>query len=319
MNQPLRIPVNPADAMQANLGFVTSQKTSIEAGVYRYRYPDLDYASLVPVDTSAHPFAKSITYFSLDGFGKAEWVNGGAYDIPNVGLNLDKDETLVHMAGIGYGYGYEEVGQAAMLGISLPSEGAYYANRAYQEMAYRVAFTGDTAKGFQGLFNYSGVTAGAVANDGTSSATVWSAKTGDLINRDINAVLIGMNSATNTVEMADTLILPIERFQTLASTRLGDTNMTILEFVRKNNVYTAMTGQPLDIRGMRGMTTIGSGTTARMVAYRKSPEVLKYHIPMPLRFLPVQVKGLRYEVPGVFRLGGLDIRLKGAVRYADGI
>lgn len=319
MNKPLHIPVNPADAMQANMGFVISQKTSIEAGVYRYRYPDLDYASLLPVDTSAHPFAKSVTYFSLDGFGKAEWVNGGAYDIPNVGFQLDKDETLVHMAAIGYGWGYEEVGQAAMLGISIPSEGAYWANRAYQEMAYRVGFSGDTAKGFSGLFNYPGVTAGAVASDGTGSSPLWSTKDGDLISRDINDVLIGMNSATNTVEMADTLVLPIERLQTIASKRLGDTSMTVLEFIRKNNVYTAETSQPLNIRGKRGMLTIGAGSTARMIAYRKSPEVLKYHIPMPLRFLPVQTKGLRYEVPGVFRLGGLDIRLKGAVRYADGI
>lgn len=148
---------------------------------------------------------------------------------------------------------------------------------------------------------------------------LWSAKTGDLINRDVNALLIGMNSATNTVEMANTLILPIERFQTLASTRLGDTSMTILDFIRKNNVYTATTRQELDIRGMRGLLTKGAGSTARMIAYRKSPDVLKLHVPMPLRFLPVQVDILQYMVPGVFRIGGLDIRLKKAVRYADGI
>lgn len=310
---------NIGDAMQANLGFVVAQTAHVEAGVYRYRYPDLDYASMIPIDTSANPFAKTVTYYSMDGVGRAGWINGNASDIPLVDMSLDRDETSVYMAGIGYGYGFEEVGQAAMLGVSLPNEGAFYANRAYQEMIYRLCFDGDISKAMEGLFSYTGVTAATVANDGTASSTLWSAKTGDLINRDVNALLIGLNSATNTVEMADTLILPIERFQTLASTRLGDTPLTVLEFIRKNNVYTATTGQPLNILGRRGLLTKGAGATARMVAYRKSPEVLKMHLPMPLRFLPVQINGLRYEVPGVFRVGGLDVRLKKAVRYADGI
>lgn len=317
MNQ--MINVNPMDAMQANMGYVLNQTSHIETGVYRFRYPDIDYASIIPVDTSANPFAKTVTYFGMDGVGRADWINGNTGDVNMVDIMLDKAETAVYTAGIGYGYGWEEVGQAALLGMNLPSEGAFYAKRAYEEMAYRVATEGDTKKGFEGLFAYTGVTSAVVAADGTASSTLWSAKTGDLINRDINALLTGLQSGAAFVEMADTLILPIERFQSIASTRLGDTQMTILEFIRKNNVYTAMTGQELTIRGMRGLLTKGAGSTARMIAYRRSPEVLKLHIPMTLRFLPVQIKGLRYQIPGVFRMGGLDIRLKKAVRYADSI
>lgn len=319
MNIPLS-QLNIADAMQANMGFAIQQTAHIEAGVYRYKYPDLDYASIIPVDTSANPFAKTVTYFSMDGVGRAGWINGNSKDIPMVDISMERDETSVFMAGIGYQWGFEEVMQAAMLGTSLPAEGAYYANRAYQEMCYRIAFEGDTAKGFEGFFNYTGVPAAAVTADGTGSSALWSAKTGDQINRDVNALLIGMSTATNTVEMANALILPIERFQYLASTRLGsNSDTTILQFLRENNVYTAQTKQELDIRGMRGLLTKGAGSTARMIAYRKAPDVLKLHLPMPLRFLPVQIDVLQYKVPGVFRMGGLDIRLKKAVRYADGI
>lgn len=57
-----------------------------------------------------------------------------------------------------------------------------------------------------------------------------------------------------------------------------------------------------------------------MIAYRKDPQVLKAHIPMPHRFLPVYQDGpLHWVVPGVFRLGGLDIRRPKEVRYIDGI
>jgi len=120
--------------------------------------------------------------------------------------------------------------------------------------------------------------------------------------------------------MANTLLLPFAKLNTLATTRLGDTQGTILQFLRANNTYTAMTGQPLDIRGVRGLETAGDGSTNRMVAYRKDPQVLKLHIPMPHRFLPAfQKTPLYVEVPGVFRLGGLDIRRPKEVRYKDGI
>ncbi|WRH62045.1 MAG: DUF2184 domain-containing protein [Fuscovulum sp.] len=311
--------MNFNDAVQANLGFVTSQTSHIEAGVYRIKYPDVDYASLIPVDTSAGEWSKSVTFYSMDAAGRADWINGNGKDIPVVGVGMEKFESAVYTAGIGYSYGFEEVNQARMLGISLDAEKASAARRAYEEMIYRIAFNGDSAKSFQGLFNYSGVPAASVAADGTGASTLWANKTPDLILRDINALLTGIHTSTNTVEMADTLILPIERFMLLSSQRLGDTAMTTLEFLRQSNVYTATTGQALTIRGMRGLTTQGAGNTARMIAYRRSPEVLKLHIPMPHRFLPVQVEGLQFTVPGVFRLGGLDIRLPRAVSYGDGI
>lgn len=304
---------------QANLGFVLSQTSHIESQVYRTRYPDVDYASMIPVDTSANEWVKSVTYFSMDKAGKADWINGNGKDIPVASISQGKSETPVHMAGIGYSYGWEEINQARLLGMNLPSEEAMAAGRAYEEMVYRVATVGDTSKGFEGLFSYTGVPTQAIATDGSGSSALWSAKTPDQVIRDVNAMLTGVESATNTVAMADTLILPFQRFNYLASTRVTDTAMTILEFIRQNNVYTARTGQQLNMMAERGLDTAGAGSTARMIAYRRSPDVLKLHIPMPHRFLPVQVEGLQFTVPGAFRLGGLDIRLPNEVRYGDGI
>lgn len=307
------------DALQANFEFAVKELTYLEPQLYAVKYPDLDYASMIPVDTSAGEWVKTVTYRSIDGVGRAEWINGSASDVPVVGIAMDQLETTVHMAAIGMDWGLEEINQARMLGISLDAEKGRMARRAYEQLCYDVAFTGDTVKGFQGLFSYTGVPAANVAADGTGSSTLWANKTGDQISRDINALLIGLHTATKTTELADTLILPIERFMTISSQRLGDSDMTVMEYIQKTNVYTAMTGQRLDIRGRRGMLTIGAGSTARMIAYRRSPEVLKMHIPMPHRFLPVQTSGLRFVVPGIFRLGGLDVRLPKAISYGDGI
>ena len=74
------------------------------------------------------------------------------------------------------------------------------------------------------------------------------------------------------------------------------------------------------IRATRGLETAGSGNTQRMIAYHRNPRVLKLHIPMPHRFLPIyQDSRLHFQVPGVFRLGGLDVRRPKEIRYGDGI
>lgn len=299
---------------QAALGFVTSQTTHIETQVNETVYPDIQYPGLIPVDTSAHPFAKSVTYYSSDKFGKAGWVNGNSDDIPLAGTERAKHETNVYMAGIGYSYGYEEINQAQMLGVNLPADDAMAARRAYEEMVDGVALKGDTAKNFSGLINSSAVTAGSAT---TGS---WGSATEDQILGDVNDAILAVATDTNYASMANTLLLPFAKLNALATKRLGDTQMTILEFLRKNNTYTAMTGQELTIRGVRGLEDAGAGSTNRMVAYRRDPQVLKLHIPMPHRFLPVYQDGpLNFVVPGVFRLGGLDIRRPKEVRYADGI
>jgi hypothetical protein len=313
------MPIPVTDDMQASLGFVRSQTTHIESEIYQIQYPELNYAELVPVDFSAPDWIKTVTYYSMDGAGEAQFVAGQASDIPVVGTSMEDFETPVNMAAIGYDYGLEEVNQAQMLGIPLSSMKASFADRSYQQMCYDIAFFGNSAKGWQGLLNASGTVTPTVPDNEAGSSKLWADKTGDEIAEDVNLAITSIHSATNTIEMANTIIMPIERLQYIGSKRIGDTTMTVLEFIQRTNVYTMTTGQPLDIRGMRGMLTLGAGSTARLVGYRRSPQVLKMHIPMPHRFLPAQIQGLRFMVPGIFRLGGVDVRLPKAISYLDGI
>lgn len=300
---------------QAALGFLVAQTSIIEPGVYATKYPDILYRDLVPVETGGSEFATSVTYYSGDQYGKAAWINGSADDIPLAGTNRTKHETGVHTAGIGYGYGFEELGRAQMLGINLPNDDAMAARRAAEELVDRVALTGDTTKGFTGLFNASGVVP-------TNAPTgTWASATPAQIVADMNAALLNIFNGTNTTAIADRLLMPWESFFKISSTPMSTgSETTILNFYLATNPYTATTGRPLAIRGIRGLDTAGAGGVKRMIAYRYSRDVLKLHMPMPHRFLqPWQVGSLRFEVPGVMRLGGLDVRLPKEVAYIDGI
>lgn len=299
---------------QSALGFLQSQTSHIETQVNEIVYPDIQYPSLIPVDTSAHPFAQTVTYYSSDKVGRASWINGNASDIPMADTSMAEHQTNVYTAGIGYGWGWEEVGIAQKLGINLGNDKAMAARRAYEEMVDRVALTGDTEKNFQGLINNSSVDEAAATNGS------WGTATTDEILQDVNDALLAVATGTLYTSVADTLLLSPGKMNFIATKRLGDTTMTILEFLRQNNTYTAMTGRPLTIRTVRGLETAGTGGTEQMIAYRRDPQVLKLHIPMPHRFLPVIQDGpLRWVVPGVFRLGGLDIRRPGEVKYRYGI
>ncbi|ENA37423.1 hypothetical protein HMPREF1487_04341 [Pseudomonas sp. HPB0071] len=300
---------------QAALGFVTSQTSYIERQVNETVYPDIQYPQLVPVDTSANPWAKTVTYYSADKYGKADWINGNSDDIPMAGTEMARNETAVYTAGIGYGYGLEEISQAQMLGLNLPAQDALAARRAYEEMVDRVAIYGDTSKGFYGLINAPSVTAG------TAVTGNWETATPAQILADINSELIGQYNATLNTAMADTLLLPYGRWLLLTTRMVSDlATETLFSWITRNNAYTAATGQPLKIRAIRGLDTAGAGGTARMVAYRRDPSVVKIHIPMVHRFLPAfQAGPIRWEVPGIFRLGGVDIRQPLLFSYTDGI
>lgn len=302
-----------ADA-QAALGFVLAQTTYIERPVYEIKYADIQFRDLVPIDSTAPEWAKTITFFSSDKFGSAGWINGNADDVPRVDTEMTRFEANVYTGGSGYGYGVEEINQAMMLGINLPNMQAMTARRAADEFMDNVLLRGNTSKNLQGLINNTNVVA-VTAPTGT-----WGTASAAQIVADINAALFPTYLGTQYTSIADTLLLPFEKLQVLAQSVLPNTDTVLLQFIREQNIYTQTTGQPLLIRGVYGLSTAGAGGTARMVAYRRTPEVLRCHVPMPFKFLPPYAAGpLRVEIPGLFRMTGLDIRLPQSIRYLDGI
>jgi hypothetical protein len=76
----------------------------------------------------------------------------------------------------------------------------------------------------------------------------------------------------------------------------------------------------ITILGLLNLETAGAGSTGRMVVYRRDPQVLKLHLPMPHWFRPVfQTGPMTLDIPGIFRVGSVEVRRPGAVQYVDGI
>ena len=308
------------DAQQA-LAFVTPQFYNIETGIYEVRYPSFEYEQLVPVITEGSEWARGTMFYSMDSAGEARFISGGGFDMPLADVSKSQFSTGFHMAGIGYEWNLEEISVAALEGINMSDAKARAARKAAQQFNWAIALRGIAEKGWTGLFNNASVTAGNVAANGTGSVTTWTAKTPDNILADINGGLTGIHTNSLETEMADTVLLPTAAVQYIANTpRSANSDTTILAFLRENNVYTQETGRPLTSRGIRSLANAGAAGVGRMVIYRRDPEVVRYHLPMPHRFLPPFQKGsMVWEVGGIMRTGGTEVRIPSAIRYLDGI
>lgn len=304
------------DAQQA-FSFLVQQATSIEAQVYRVQYASVQYQDLIPVDTSANPWTPSVTYFSVDGAGQAEWFHGHAKDVPLAETVRSMFTTGVKMGAIGYEYTLEELGVAQLLGQNLTADKAMYARMAAEQFIDRKALLGDPVANYSGLLDYPGIEI-IPATGAWLAAGVLNVSN---MMTDIGAALLDVYTESETVELADTMLVPIEILGTAASTpRSATSDTTVLEYILRANPLTALTGRPLLIRAIRGLRTAGVGGVARTILYRRSPDVLKMHVPMPFRFMaPWQTGPILFQVPGIMRLGGLDVRLPKAIRYIDGV
>lgn len=316
------------DAQQAATGFVVPQYYNIEQTIYLNKFPSFEYERFMPVVTEGNEWAQGTLFYSGDIAGQAQFMHGGAFDMPYADVTREQFLHAYHMAGIGYEWNLQEINQARIIGQDLPNDKAMAARRVAQQFLWNIAMTGKRAsadstseKNWTGLINDANVTAADVAADGTGSVTWWADKTPAQILRDINEALTLVYTGTNETEMADTVLLPTVEFLRLSNTLLGTaSDTTIMTFLKQNNSYTAETGRPLTIASNRLLATADPGGDGRMVTYRNAPDVLRFHLPMPHRFLPPFHKAsMTWEVAGIMRTGGLEVRLPKAMRYSDGI
>jgi hypothetical protein len=299
---------------QVGYAFLTPQLRRIEAEVYSIKYPSFDVNRFMTVDTSGDMWDVGTLVYSMDKVGEAQFMAGGAFDIPYASTTMTQSTHNYHLAAIGYEWNTQELQRAAKLGRSLSSDKAGAAVLAAERFVYNIAMTGSTEKNWTGFVNNGSAPSAQVPNDGTGSSRLWTAKTVDQILRDINEALTAVETGTGETHVANTLVLPTTTYNYIATTRVGDTGSTILQFLQANNAA----GESLTILKSRALETAGTAATKRLIAYDNNPQVVKFHLPEPHRFLPTfQKSSLVYEVAGLMNVGGVEVRLPKAIVYRD--
>lgn len=311
---------------QAAYAFVQAQGRNIETAIYKRRYPTFNYAEHVPVVTEGNPWAIGTQFRIADHTGKAKIISGKAKDMPFGKTTRSLATHDFFMIGAGWEWSLEETEQGMLYNVNVTQDDAMGAADDVERLLYDIAITGSTEVNRTGLINDANVpSADAAANGGENggggTSTFWVHKTPDEIVADINTGLSTVKRQSGEVEWADTVRLPPAAFELISTKRIGtDTETTVLEHVGRKNIYTAETNQPLDIKPLRDLASIADGERGRAVFYRRDPQVLRYHLPMPRRVLPVHRVGLMaYQQGLIARTGGTEIRLPKAMFYLDEI
>lgn len=295
--------------------FLVQQLTHIEPKMYEVKYKAITYPNIIPVSNQAGEGATSVTYYFMDGRAVAKFVGTKSLNVPIAEIGSQKVTVPVELAATGYEYSDEELRQALYLNIPLSQGKANTARRAYEELCQSVGMTGNTAHDLPGFLNNTNVTVATVVDPG--SGTEWVNKTPGQILFDINDLFGDIFVDTLQVEKADKLGLPTSQWSYIAGTPRSETaDTTILAWLVANSPYLSSMDDVIPISELTGA---GAGGTDRMMAYTRDEEKVVYHIPMPLRFSEPQRKGRGFEVPGEFKLGGVEFRYPGSARYGDGI
>jgi hypothetical protein len=301
------------DAQQA-AGFAIPALYRTHATVFEQKYPSFDYAGLVPVNTDGDMWDIGTLVYSGDIAGAANYIGGKGFDIPNASVNFQQGSTGFFLAGVGYELGLQEVNRASRMNVAIDGRKATSARKIADKFVYDRVIRGSTVKNFTGLVNNASV---PTANAPTGT---WSTATPAQILADFNTALEDVYTNSGETAVADSVLLPTAKFLFLNRTQLTNTAMSLLSFVQQNNSFTAVTGRPLDIRPSRELATAGSGSTARMIAYEKSPDNMEFFLPGMFEFMaPFATSSMTWRVDGIMNVGQLEIYRPKTVSYRDNI
>ena len=299
------------------LGFLQSQTRYIKDRIYNLRYPEIDFAALAPVTmypTGPSQFMSGIEHYTADMIGQMIQISPNTTTLPLAELDHQQHQVQVSAWGGAIGYNWFEMNQAMFAGdTTLLQRKEASLRRAHDQVHWDLMLNGRSDLGWNGLINSSNITA-------VDATKMWTASdiTAAEILKDFNDGIEGVYVNTNTVDMADTVYLPVGIMSALSSNFINGTDRSVMSKLMEENVYTLRSKKPLMVRELRGLENAAAGNAARAIFLRKDIDVLEYHMVMPLMMGELyRVGPYNWIIPGTTRTGGLEIKLPSSMRYLD--
>ena len=299
--------------------FFARELESVKARTYDRIVPEYKWLNkLIPISTEAGSGARTITWQSYDGTGIAKIISNYSEDLPAASIKGEEHRTPVRDFGIHYEYSIQDIRASRMAGKGLEVRKANQARNGSDYAINKVAAFGDSKFGLPGLLTNPNITRGDVALNAGSSSTTWALKTNLEILKDLNALVNGIPTLTNGVEIPDTLLLPVEQYALISSTPLQTgSDTTVLEFFRKNHPEITLVDWVAELKDAGDYIDAVTGDV--MVAYKRSPDKLTLEIPDPFYQMPPEQRGLAYKINCISTSGGVLVYYPLSVAIAGGI
>jgi len=298
----------------AGMSFLVSQLAYTEAGVYSRQYTPMQYERLVPISSEAGEWAETVRYQTYDSVARGRRASSKSDDINLVDITVAERSMDIAPGDIGYHFTQQELIQSAYLKRPLPQGRMEAAMDGYRRHMNDVALNGEGSD-LKGLFQHPSISKGNVP-----SGKTWATATPAQILGDLNAGLYQVFNSSANNDVPNTIVLPPAAYALINSTpRSDNSDMTILEYFKANNLYKDYIGGEITVLPGFGLQTAGTSKGTRALFYTNSAERLVMHIPVTLRFLAPQLRGRGVFVPGDYRYSGVEVRYSKSAYYMEGM
>lgn len=288
--------------------WLSRELEKIEERVFEVQYADIVYPTLLPVDTTTVGPADDIyTYRVMDRVGKFKTIQDRARDLPRVDVTRKEVSQRVISIGASYGYTVQEVKAARAKGLPMQESRVNAFRRAYEEQVNQIALFGDTDSNLTGFFNNPDIDKLNVTGSWISNGS-----TADEILKLLNTTVSYMVKSTNMIEKPNTLLMAYEDYNILSTTpRSATSDTTVLAYFLANDPYIT------SVVPLNELDDFSGAGKNRMIAYNRSPEKLKLHIPQVLETFAPEREGMEYTVDGYARVMGTTVYYPKSVLYVD--
>lgn len=254
------------------------------------------------------------------------WAGKATTTLPRANVDIGKITNDLTLWAEEVAYTMPELISAQQTGRPIDTQQLAGLNLKHQMDTDQVVYIGDAGIGATGLVNSAAVTnTGNVAN-GVNGSPAWQNKTPDEIVTDFNEVLTSVWAASGYKAPPNKVGVAPVPFGYLTTQKISEAgNVSILKYVKENNVFTAQYGQEIDIVPMKWLdknNINGPGAAAasydRMIAYSQKPEYVRFPM-VPLQAMQPQYRGIWVATPYYGRLGRVETVYPETIGYRDGL
>lgn len=306
--------LNRATLDAAESAFFARQLEYIQSRTYDQKFPPLKARRYIPVNNQVDNAAAVYTFRAYSQFGVAKILASYSDDLPRADVKGQEFSIQIKGLGDSYGYNVQEIRAASRAGVNLDAKKATAARRAVEVLIDQMGFAGDGKTNAMGLSNIPNAGSYVVPN-GAGGFSQWATKTPLEILADLNGIENKIVVDTKENEIPDTLLLPLEQYQLIATTPMSATipDTTILEYFLRTSQYVKYVDVWDKLDGA------GAGGTDRMICYRRDPEAVELIVPQEFEQFPPQQRNLEWVVPCHARCAGVVAYYPLSISYGDGI
>ena len=311
--------------------FFQRQLEYIQAQSYDVLYPEPMAREVFALNTEGGEGINQITYRSYDKRGETAIIAGKATDLPRGDIDGKEYTIDVRTLGNAFGYSRQEIAAAKLTGMPLEQRKADATRRSYEEKVNQLIWFGDAPSKINGLFAgpagypWSTISINSVAAAAAgANSKVWGVdKVPNEVIADLTGAVTAMYADTLKLFRPNKILLSVEKKMYLMNTPRSDLSDTsIMDWFLKNNMFITSADQFVDINELAGIYDAAGGDFDPTGASGEGFTVLaagmdnmRLREPFPYVHLPVQYKGLEFEINCYGRFAGLEMVRPAAVHH----